>query len=245
MTVHSRGPTAADWLDAWESALPLAPGWREAALLKPACPGTPLEELAALPLGERDRLLLELHEALFGQQLPCTALCPACGERCEWEQPLHAWRSAHEPAASREAEWRGDSWHIRLRPPTGLDLAAAAATAEPERALFERCLIRAQHGDARVAASAVPPELLPELADALAAANPQLDMSVALACPACGHAWEADFDIGPYLWAELDAWAQRLLLDVHRLAQHYGWSEPEVLALSAQRRARYLAMVGT
>jgi hypothetical protein len=34
-----------------------------------------------------------------------------------------------------------------------------------------------------------------------------------------------------------------VLGDVHELARAYGWSEPEVLALSPWRRAAYLALV--
>jgi hypothetical protein len=34
------------------------------------------------------------------------------------------------------------------------------------------------------------------------------------------------------------------LLDVDALARAYGWSEPQVLALSATRRAAYLQLIG-
>jgi hypothetical protein len=34
------------------------------------------------------------------------------------------------------------------------------------------------------------------------------------------------------------------LLEVHALASHYGWTEPDVLALPPARRRAYLEMVG-
>ena len=41
----------------------------------------------------------------------------------------------------------------------------------------------------------------------------------------------------------MEAHARRLLLDVHQLASAYGWSEMEILSLSATRRNAYLEMV--
>ena len=48
----------------------------------------------------------------------------------------------------------------------------------------------------------------------------------------------------PSCGPRLDAWARATLLDVHLLATAYGWSEPEVLALSALRRRYYLELSG-
>ena len=38
-----------------------------------------------------------------------------------------------------------------------------------------------------------------------------------MACPACGHGWQARFDVVSFLWSEIDAWAGRMLRDVHTL----------------------------
>ena len=65
-----------------------------------------------------------------------------------------------------------------------------------------------------------------------------------LDCPDCGHAWQAVIDIAPALWAEVQAAAERTLLEVDALAREYGWSEAEVLALPHARRAAYLQLVG-
>jgi hypothetical protein len=47
------------------------------------------------------------------------------------------------------------------------------------------------------------------------------------------------------LWLEITARSQRLILEVHQLARTYGWTEAEILNLSAARRALYLKMVTT
>ena len=46
-----------------------------------------------------------------------------------------------------------------------------------------------------------------------------------------------------YLWHEVDAWALRLLRDVHRLARAYSWREADILALSPSRRQCYLDLL--
>jgi hypothetical protein len=68
-------------------------------------------------------------------------------------------------------------------------------------------------------------------------------VELSLACPDCGNAWKQDFDILSFFWAELDAWARRLLSDVHVLASTYGWTEEQTLSLSPLRRRAYLEMV--
>ena len=74
-------------------------------------------------------------------------------------------------------------------------------------------------------------------------ADPQADVQLALACPGCRHEWSAPFDIATFFWSELKARAEMLLREVHELAAAYGWSENEILGLSAARRAAYLEIV--
>jgi len=74
-------------------------------------------------------------------------------------------------------------------------------------------------------------------------ADPQADVQIALCCPACEHKWQEAFDILSFLWEEIDAWVYRTLNDVHVLASAYGWSESEILAMSAWKRQAYLDLV--
>jgi hypothetical protein len=71
----------------------------------------------------------------------------------------------------------------------------------------------------------------------------QADVTLAMRCVACGHAWQLLFDIGAFLWSEIDACATRLLGEVDALARAYGWREADILAMSGTRRAAYLGMV--
>ena len=101
----------------------------------------------------------------------------------------------------------------------------------------------ARVGGEPAGADRLSPDLVAEAGRRLADADPQTDVRFALACPACGFDWSAPFDVVAFLWAEIDVWANRLLGDVHVLASAYGWSEPDVLAVSPARRRSYLQMV--
>jgi hypothetical protein len=78
----------------------------------------------------------------------------------------------------------------------------------------------------------------------MAEADPQANVQLAITCPVCSKHWQAGFDIVSFFWNEIDAWAHRLLQEVHTLASAYGWREADILAMSPWRRQCYLAMIG-
>ena len=219
-------------LAAWERGLGLPQPERALALLGAACPASTIDELAALPIGRRDDLLLGLHEHLFGATIDVVTACPECATLLQSNLCIADLRVGAEPR--HEIAARG----MTFRLPTSADLTglpddAAAAG----RLLLSRCLV----GEPALAAD-LPDEAIDTIAAAMAAADPQADLELDLNCPGCGHRWQAAFDIAHTLWHEVHAWAQRTLRDVHRLARAYGWRESDVLALSATRRQIYLEL---
>ena len=90
----------------------------------------------------------------------------------------------------------------------------------------------------------MPEGVLEAMTDAMAAADPQAAVDMALTCPECAHQWRARFDIASFLWREVDAWARQTLVEVARLASAFGWSEGDILALTPWRRRRYLELIG-
>jgi hypothetical protein len=80
--------------------------------------------------------------------------------------------------------------------------------------------------------------------DRMARSDPQADVRLESACPACAHRWSSPFDIFCYLWSEIEDWAERLIREVHALALAYGWSERDIIAMSPRRRRLYLDMMG-
>ncbi|TDC09524.1 hypothetical protein E1265_32190 [Streptomyces sp. 8K308] len=239
---------AAGLLAVWEAGLATGGVGRALLLHSAARPGAGTEELLATPVGRRDADLFALRGALFGDRMDVRVTCEECGQEMEFDfsatQAIAAGPPAEGPLVVED-----DGWTVRFRLPTTGDLAAAEEAVEPEHArrlLLRRCVLTAEHDGTRVPADRLP-EPLPErvrrrIAEAAAAADPCADITLAVACPECGHRAAAELDIAAYLWAELDAWAHGTLLDVHLLASAYGWSEADILALSPLRRRYYLEL---
>jgi hypothetical protein len=230
------GPDAAAIVALWEAADALPPGEFAVLLAAHADPGRSLADCADLPVGERDRAILGLRARTLGPRLQARADCPACAEPLELDL---AAADLHAPPAVAEATLERGPLRLRVRPPSTRDLAAAARAADPGAALLAACV-----ASETCPLDHVPADLRAEAVAAMAACDPQSDVQLALACPACGHAWTVGFDIVPFFARELAAAAARLLREVHVLARAYGWREAEILGLSPARRQRYLEMVG-
>lgn len=233
-----QGLSAQELLGLWERGRREAPPRRALTLLAAARRVADAEELLNVTIGARNAELLALREATFGPEVVAVAACTACGERAEIRFACGdlVERGEREPPRALEL---GDST-ISFRPPTGADLLAVAAepTADDaRRALLRRCVD--------------PPEVdlsddeAEQLARLMADADPQADVRLAIACPACGHAWAATFDADAFLWSEIEARAVATLSEVDALASAYGWSEREILALTPDRRRTYLELVGS
>lgn len=230
-------------LAAWERGRPRGAPERAVAMLAAAYPGHAPAELAALPVGRRDDLLLALRAQLFGPHCRCVAQCPTCGDRLEFDLALEQLRAPPPAPLPPGLELAGRAAGLRL--PDSYDLAAARAAATPEaarRALLVSCLVGLDG-----APSPDPDELsaaeVAAVAEWLSTADPQADIAIDLRCPTCGAAWPAPFAIDEFVWAEVASWAERTLREVHRLARGYGWREPDILALSAARRRHYLELL--
>jgi hypothetical protein len=233
---------AAELLATWEAGLAQAPSGRALLLHRAARPDTGGETLTSLPVGEREADLFALRRALFGERMQVRLECGACGEDMEFD--LDAGEFARSLGAPAEPLVRvvEDGWEVEFRVPSVADLTAAARQPDPRRALLARCVASAARDGETVSADALPEAVQRRLAEAARAADPGADVTLNVACPECGTATRAELDIASYLWTELDAWARDVLLDVHLLATAYGWSEPEILALSPLRRRYYLEL---
>jgi hypothetical protein len=215
-------------------------------LLAAACPDTPREALATLSIGRRDASLLTLREWMFGPSMSSVAVCPQCGQKVELCFDVSDLR-AENPPGTHEIAVAAAGYELQIRLPNSTDLSAIAA--EPgadrqRRLLFERCLIVARRDGQPAPPRELPPETIDAVAERLAEADPQADVQIAISCPFCGNGWQSAFDIVTFLWSEIEAWACRILRDVHTLASAYGWCERDILALSPARRQFYLEMVG-
>lgn len=235
---------AADFLATWEAGLTEAPLGRALLLHRAARPDLEgdTDALLSVPVGTREADLFTLRRALFGERMQLRLACGACDADMEFE--LDAAQFTQSPSPTRHAPLRitEDGWEVEFQLPGVADLAAAARDTDPRHALLTRCLLSATRDGTAVTAGELPVPVQRRIAEAVEAADPGADVTLHVACPECEQATRAELDIASHLWTELDAWARDLLLDVHLLATAYGWSEPDILALSPLRRRYYLEL---
>ena len=221
-------------LELWERGAQRHPLDRALLLLAGARPGEPLPDLADVPIGRRDHALIAWRSGLFGPAMPGYVDCPACRTRLEFVLDADALRGEVSDAP---IEVDG----LSVRRPSSRDLAEALSEDDPERAAYrlaQRCCV-GREGELPTLSL----EQLARIESALAEADATADIVLDFSCAHCGCVWQSAFDIGGYLWQEIEAHASRLLADIHMLARAYGWSEHEVLALGPARRAAYIGMV--
>jgi hypothetical protein len=236
--------SADQMLVAWERgrAEPHSPA-RALALLAEAHPDKPLAALADLSVGQRDRLLLAIREQLFGPHLIGLAPCGVCGEILEVEFDLPEAEVGQSDSSEESLLLRDGSFQIDFRLPNSRDLLAIADQPSRDR-LLQRLVLSASRDGQTVAFSEIPEPLLAQLDEAIEQADLQADIRLNLTCTACDNRSQVPFDIVSFLWSELEAWAIRLLREVHILARAYGWSQADILNLTAWRRHCYMEMLG-
>lgn len=139
------------------------------------------------------------------------------------------------------------NYQVQFRLPNSFDLLTIASANDPgegQRSLLGRCLISAQKQGVPQSIDRLPDELTQAIATKMAELDPQAEVLLSLDCPACQHQWQSGFDIVSFFWSELNAWAIRMLREVHVLASAYGWRETDILTMNPYRRQCYLELVG-
>ncbi len=241
-----RALTTREMLELWESGAALHPGDRRAALVGLVVPEAAHRAPPDQPLGDCDTALWQARRASFGDAATGVVRCPGCGERLEFDISCSRMVDGRRPAATRVEVCEGD-FVAEVRAATCADLQAAARCLDVDaakRVLLERCVVRlSRSGEVAGEIHTLPPTLVQKIADAMIAADGAAETLVVVECPTCRRTSEHVIDISQFLWAEVCDRAIRVLVEVHLLARAYGWSEDDILAMSARRRAAYLHLV--
>lgn len=234
-----KGLSASEILGIWDQGRAWHPIDRAVLLLNAAQPGRCWGSLVDVPVGQRDAAIRQLRCATFGPEVRAILDCPNCNERLECTLGSDAFPApASNAAAPMEFELEG--WRFRV--PTSRDLASIAQETDPERAartLLRTCWVPESGGGLPDWSG----KLMDDVEGRLAEVDPEGDVNLELNCGECGYAWQTEFDITGFFWAEIEAWVKRLLGEIHVLARAYGWSEREILGLSDARRTAYIDMV--
>ena len=231
-------------LMAWEQGRNLQEPWRALALLELALPEWDAAALAALPLAERNALLLRLRTMTFGAHVEGFAVCPQCGVQLEFA--LNAQDLERQLQAPSEDTWLEDGIELRMRPVNSSDLEASMAVPDEEGAralLLQRTVVHAEAPNVAPEQEGNRGEWPSEWIERFDRLNASAEIRCVLSCSECGHQPAIDLDIARFLWREVARAARRLFAEIHLLARAYGWSEQAITAMSPARRATYLEML--
>jgi uncharacterized protein (UPF0212 family) len=234
--------TPAEMLSFWETGSRLSP--LDRGVLAAQVAGVPASQAADLPLGERNRALARLYLEHFGDALDGFTECTECGEKLEFHFDLRQVADA-PPLEASDLVVVG-RWKFRL--PTSRALAMAlngGEGASAEHRLLVECL-EEPAGAGQEWSEAVPgwsEEEMAAIEEKLAEADSLAEIQIGFKCPECGADFEEALDLGSFLWSEIEDAARQLFDDIHLLASAYGWTEGEVLRLSAMRREAYVRRV--
>lgn len=230
------GTTDARLIDLWEIAAKEHPIDRALTLIAAHDPSADRAALAQLPIDQRDARLFGLAVSLVGPHLRVIATCDACGGQTNLDVAIADILAQVPSDQVRSKVFAHDGQDYAFRLPNSLDLARAlkADDATAARRALLTALIET-------------PDAAPDLLDAFEAHladNAGIEaLTLGHKCAECEAEQAAEVDIVDILWRQVSARAQRLLWDVHLLAQSYGWSSSEILSLSPTRRAAHVAMV--
>ncbi|HJZ74521.1 MAG TPA: hypothetical protein VKE51_22445 [Vicinamibacterales bacterium] len=192
------------------------------------------------PVGARTATLLRLvalTERRTGVSLTGRCAAAGCDAPFEFTLPLLALAAREvdvEPVPVRVDADRT----LSLRRPTGDDLrrwrdAQPASRAEAVGVMLDSLVIA---GDIRPEDEAVVSASISEI-------DPLVNFAVSCPCPACGASNDVAIDLEALALDRLAGRQRALVRDVHRFASAYGWTEADVLAIPASRRAEYLRLI--
>jgi hypothetical protein len=245
-----------------DGAVELAPAARATALLARCVlrlgPVDPVREddIRALTIGDREALLLDVHQLTFGDRIQSTVSCPSCGERLDLDFLSSDVRVPTRPEATSSYEVRLEmddgAYRIRFRLPTGADQEAAVAAVADDivtgvqtgvHVLLERCVEEVRRDETPIRVGDLPPPLIAALSECVAECDPQAEVELVSECLACRHSFRTLLDAGAFLFQEVGMRLRGLYQEVHTLALHYHWSEGEILSMTSAKRRRYLGLL--
>ncbi|MEM9305178.1 MAG: hypothetical protein AAGE01_23915 [Pseudomonadota bacterium] len=204
-------------------------------LLQQAFPQADERQLLELPVGSRDRYVLMVRAQRISGPLRSEPVCGTCGATYELNlEPAAFGLAGASPWADPEpqaVEILGRE--VMLRPVNLGDVIAVEAIGDPTQAAV-LLAGRAVGTDG----TELP---LEAVAGALEALDPAADVWIETCCPECEAVETFALDPVHFVAHEFRQLSQRILQDVVDIARAFHWTERDILALSEQRRAYYVA----
>jgi hypothetical protein len=227
-------------LRAWDAGTTEHSLNRALRLLSLGVPEGGRQRFAELSIAQRNRLLLQLRAMTFGPELKAFATCGHCATRMEIGLPIDEMLAQLGHTSIEPVEWQECGRQLRLRPVNTQDLLASSKVddeREAQKLLLKRC---SNLGDEPfLEESSLLVEAVLKKFDEL---HIGAELRCSVECPQCSASEMLDIDIATFFWLEVRHAAQRLLREIHLLAEAYGWSEASIVHMPQQRRNVYLEM---
>ena len=207
--------------------------------------GRPFDErqIWSMTVSSRISWLLALAAIEDPRPFTLTFTCPGldCAQPIEVELTLDEVLSAAAEAPTEPFVVDVGTARYLLRRPTGADQLAWLDTTCDSQEQAERAMVASLivEGPTREPG----PEALAAIEACLDESDPLVRFTLTAVCPYCGVSGEHEARLVEAALRTLSLAQARLLADVHRLASAYGWTEDQVMRLSAWRRQAYLDLV--
>ncbi|WP_173133480.1 hypothetical protein [Pseudaquabacterium terrae] len=204
--------------------------------------GTRADFFRELSVGRRIERLLTLaadgERSAFSFPFHCTG----CNQQLEFELTLEEIRELQRHADSIDAvavEFGGQSFEFRK--PCGRDQETWGAMSFADQSEAMRVMLGSlalKQGAPRLGL-----ELIDLVDDAMDEADPLVNFRCQITCAECAATNAFSIDLCEVALAMLRGLQTRLIVQVHRLASHYHWSEQEIFAVPHWRRKQYLNLI--
>ena len=221
-------------LSVWESCRNSSNLYKAVVLASLTTKNHDLSTVSEWSIEKRDAALFELRQKFFGNQFTGVSNCPSCNEQVEWEFSMNDLSLSKSTALPNNiqlaVEISGTNFLFRL--PNSNDLLT-----DNQTEIIKNCCLSNSDKNGEFSS-----EFIEVILRAFEKKCMASNISYNLQCTECSEEWQALFDIPFYLWKEIDHWAKQFLNQVYLLAKHLGWSENEIISMSAERRNYYLQL---
>jgi hypothetical protein len=203
------------------------------------------EVIRALLVQDRDFLVVRLREITLGREMWVRLQCPRaeCGSEMELRLALDELPIERRPVTGRYFPF-DDRSEFRL--PTGGDQEWAASSGlsgeEMCRGILQRC-VRDRVTHRRLPVAAFDEPLVEHIEQQMRELAPDVTPELSAICPECRTEFDTEVDMTYLVLRELKSATRPLEEEVHMLAWHYHWPEAEILALTRQKRSRYIRLI--
>lgn len=214
-----------------------------------------------LLVADRQFIILKLRELTFGDRVRATIQClaPGCGSKIDVDFSLH-------DIPVKELEQKGPTYTLELSPQAGLEVAHGEIHREISfrlpnggdqevvspmiscneslalSMLLERCIqgIGPFSNPDKELVSMLSPMARHEIEKAMEAMAPRLELAMTVTCPECLSEFNIPFNVQDIFFGDFRTNLEQLYREVHCLADHFHWSEREIMEMSKQQRGKYI-----